>query len=134
MRRSRFLLHRLMPENLTFYQGTSALETSFFLIGGQYTLYVYAKRPVVGYRTSASKSCIFGGNLQRVWTTHDALSLGSGVTISTIVPHKIGPARALNARRTLQPLRGATHGLRLAVQSRINQPERYGYRARGCSK
>jgi hypothetical protein len=45
---------------------------------------VYAKRPVVGYRTSASKSCIFGGNLQRVWTTHDALPLGSGVTISTI--------------------------------------------------
>jgi hypothetical protein len=79
-----------MPESY-FYQGRSALETSFFLIGGQYTFYVYAKRPVAGYRTSASKSCIFGGNLQRVWTTHDALSLGSGVTIS-IVPHKIGPA------------------------------------------
>jgi hypothetical protein len=25
-----------------FYQGTRALETSFFLIGGQHTLYVYA--------------------------------------------------------------------------------------------
>jgi hypothetical protein len=75
-----------------FYQGTSAFEASFSLMGGQYTLYVYAKRPVSGYLTPASKSCIFGGNLQRLSPTHDVLSLGSGITISTIVPHKIGPA------------------------------------------
>jgi hypothetical protein len=47
---------------------------------------------VVGYITPASKSCIFSGNLQRLSPTHDTMSLGSGVTISTIVPHKIGPA------------------------------------------
>ena len=75
-----------------FYAGTSSSTAEFNLIGGQYSLYVYAKRPVRGYAAPESKSCIFGGNLQRVWPTQDALSLGSGVTISTIVPHKIGPA------------------------------------------
>lgn len=74
-----------------FYQGESAFSASFFLIGGQYSLYVYAKRPVRGYSTPESQSCIFGGNFQRVWPTPDTMSLGAGVTISTIVPHKIGP-------------------------------------------
>jgi len=75
-----------------FYTGTSSFSAEFYLIGGQYTLYLYAKRPVTGYVSPESKSCIFGGNLQRVWPTQDALSLGSGITISTLVPHKIGPA------------------------------------------
>jgi hypothetical protein len=74
-----------------FNAGTSSFTGEFYLIGGQYSLYVYAKRPVTGYVTPESKSCIFGGNLQRVSPTHDVLSLGSGITISTIVPHKIGP-------------------------------------------
>jgi hypothetical protein len=75
-----------------FYRGTSSSTAEFYLIGGQYTLYLYAKRPVTGRVTPESRSCIFGGNLQRVWPTHDVMSLGSGITISTIVPHKIGPA------------------------------------------
>lgn len=75
-----------------FYAGTSSFTAEFYVIGGQYSLYLYARRPVTGYITPESKSCIFGGNLQRVWPTHDAVSLGSGITISTIVPHKIGPA------------------------------------------
>ena len=74
-----------------FYHGNSAVRASFFLIGGQYSLYVYAKRPVIGSYAPEAKSCIFGGNFQRVWPTQDAMSLGAGVTISTIVPHKIGP-------------------------------------------
>ncbi len=73
------------------YSGTSGRGASFYLIGGQYSLYVYAKRPIKGYYTPESKSCIFGGNLQRVSPTHDVMSFGSGVTIGTIVPHKIGP-------------------------------------------
>ena len=73
------------------YQGTSGFAKEFHLIGGQYTLYLYVKRPIKGYNAPESKSCIFGGNLQRVWPTHDVISLGSGITLSTIVPHKIGP-------------------------------------------
>jgi hypothetical protein len=74
------------------YAGEQGFSTSFFLIGGQYTIYVNAKRPVKGYSTPSSRSCIFGGNFERVWPTVDSMSLGAGVTISTIVPHKIGPA------------------------------------------
>ena len=78
-------------EESYFYAGTGARSASFHLIGGQYSLYVYAKRPIKGYYTPESERCIFGGNLQRVWPTHDVMSLRSGVTLTTIVPHKIGP-------------------------------------------
>lgn len=74
-----------------FYEGSGAKTASFPLIGGHYTLYVYAKRPVLGYSAPETRECIFGGNLQRVWPTQDVMPLGSGVTLSTIVPHKIGP-------------------------------------------
>jgi hypothetical protein len=74
-----------------FYAATHGLSASFYVIGGRYDIYVYAKRPIAGPYAPESRSCIFGGNLQRVWPTHDVMSLGSGVTISTIVPHKIGP-------------------------------------------
>jgi hypothetical protein len=74
-----------------FYAGTGGRTASFHLIGGQYSLYVYASRPIKGYYTPESQRCIFGGNLQRVWPTHEVMSLGSGVNVSTIVPHKIGP-------------------------------------------
>ncbi len=75
-----------------FYAATHGLSASFYVIGGRYDIYVYAKRPVIGSYAPESRSCIFGGNLQRVWPTHDVMSLGSGITISTIVPHKIGPS------------------------------------------
>jgi hypothetical protein len=74
-----------------FYQGTTGFSASFFLLGGEYSLYVYAKRPLKGPYAPESKSCLFGGNFERVSPDHDAMSLGSGITISTIVPHKIGP-------------------------------------------
>ena len=74
-----------------FYAGTGARSASFYLIGGQYSLYLNAKRPIKGYYAPESARCIFGGNLQRVWPTHEVMSLGSGVTLPTIVPHKIGP-------------------------------------------
>jgi hypothetical protein len=74
-----------------FYAATHGLSASFYVIGGRYDIYVYAKRPIAGPYAPESRSCIFGGNLQRLWPTHDVMSLGSGITISTIVPHKIGP-------------------------------------------
>jgi hypothetical protein len=73
------------------YAATHGLEASFYLIGGRYDIYVYAKRPIVGPYAPESRSCLFGGNFQRVWPTHEVMSLGSGITISTIVPYKIGP-------------------------------------------
>jgi hypothetical protein len=76
-----------------FYAATHGLRAQFYLIGGQYDIYVNAKRPITGAYAPESRSCIFGGNFQRIWPTHDALSLGSGITISTIVPYKMGPSR-----------------------------------------
>lgn len=74
------------------FQGTSGFSADFYVIGGQYTLYLYVKRPIKGYNAPETRSCIFGGNLQRLLPTQDVISLGSGITISTLVPHKIGPA------------------------------------------
>jgi hypothetical protein len=82
---------RAHAEEVYFYQGESGFSASFFLIGGQYSLYVYAKRPVRGFSAPEARSCIFGGNFERVSPAPNAMSLGSGITISTIVPHKIGP-------------------------------------------
>jgi hypothetical protein len=61
------------------YAATHGLGASFYLIGGQYDLYVYAKRPIVGPYAPASRSFLVGGNLRRVWPTHDVMSLGSGI-------------------------------------------------------
>src|ERR1700730_9040535 len=74
-----------------FYSATHGLSASFYVIGGRYDIYVYAKRPIAGPYAPECRCRIFGVNLQRVWPTHDVMSLGSGITISTIVPHKIGP-------------------------------------------
>jgi hypothetical protein len=73
------------------FAGTHGLRASFYVIGGHYTIYVDAKRPVLGAYAPESRECIFGGNFQRIWPTHDDMSLGSGIVISTIVPQKIGP-------------------------------------------
>ena len=80
-----------------FYAATHGLRGSFYLIGGQYSLYVYAKRPILAYDAPETRECLFGGNLQRVWPTHDAWSLGAGILVSTIVPHKIDKPLTLPA-------------------------------------
>jgi hypothetical protein len=41
-----------------FYEGGRG--ASFYLIGGQYSMYVYAKRPNKGSWAPESRSCIFG--------------------------------------------------------------------------
>jgi hypothetical protein len=71
------------------YHGTTGFSTSFYLIGGSYQLYVYAKRPVT--YSAAAKECLFNGVFECVAPAHDALKLGSTVPISTIVPYKLGP-------------------------------------------
>ena len=75
-----------------FYAATHGMSSSFYLIGGQYDIYVYAKRPIAGSYAPESRSCIFGGNFQRISPTPDGMSLGSGILISTLVPYKIGPS------------------------------------------
>ena len=71
------------------YHGTTGFSTSFYLIGGSYQLYVYAKRPVT--YSAAAKECLFNGVFEGVAPTHDALKFGQSMPISTIVPYKLGP-------------------------------------------
>ncbi|HTD62342.1 MAG TPA: hypothetical protein VK679_16925 [Gemmatimonadaceae bacterium] len=71
------------------YHGTTGFSTSFYLIGGTYQLYVYAKRPVT--YTAAAKECLFNGVFEGVSPAHDALKFGLSMPISTIVPYKLGP-------------------------------------------
>lgn len=74
-----------------FYNGDSGFNTSFNLIGGQYTVYVYAHF-VRNYKTHSPDSCIFIGNLQPVWPTQEASHLGGPVPIRNPFPFKLGPA------------------------------------------
>jgi len=73
------------------YQGTSGFSTSFYLIGGNYQLYVSAKRPVTYATAAAAKECLFNGVFERVSPTHEAMPFGTSVRIGSIVPYKLGP-------------------------------------------
>lgn len=74
------------------HRGNSGFADEFYLIGGKYTLFLFAKRPIKGYNAPETRSCVFGGALQRVWPNQEPpITLGSGVLVSTIVPHKLGP-------------------------------------------
>lgn len=80
------------------HSSSQGFSMSFFLIGGQYELYVNARLPMAWTfsRQANHESCIFGGNFQRVWPTHDAMQLGGPVRISTI-PYRINPTLPLPA-------------------------------------
>jgi hypothetical protein len=67
-------------EAYAYGRASKVCNTSFFLIVGQYTLYVHAKRPIKAYSTPSSRSCVFGGNFERV-PTRDSMRLGVGITI-----------------------------------------------------
>ena len=90
-----------------FFEGSGGRSVSFSLLGGQYNLYLYAKRPLLGGYAPESRQCIFGGNFQPIFPTPEVISLGSGITISSIVPHKIGPV-ALTLQAGLYSLYIAT--------------------------
>jgi hypothetical protein len=74
-----------------WFTGREAITASFYLIGGNYSLYVYARRPTTYASDPASQSCFFNGNFQRVSPTPDVLRIGTAVPIATIVPYKLGP-------------------------------------------
>lgn len=73
-----------------FYHGDGGYNASFNLIGGKYTVYVFAQF-VRDYKTHSPDSCIFVGNLQRVWPTHESSQLGGPVPIRNPIPFKLGP-------------------------------------------
>lgn len=73
-----------------FYHGDGGFNTSFNLIGGQYTIYVFAHF-VRNYKTHSPDSCIFVGNLQRVWPTQEASRFGGPAPIRNPIPFKLGP-------------------------------------------
>lgn len=74
-----------------FYHGDSGFNTTFNLIGGKYKIYVYAHF-VRNYKTHSPDSCVFMGNLQRVWPTHDSAELGGPVPLRNPIPFKLGPS------------------------------------------
>ncbi|MBV9157316.1 MAG: hypothetical protein JO097_13715 [Acidobacteriaceae bacterium] len=71
---------------------TGGNSVSFYLIGGNYSLYVHASRPLVPSSDPATRSCLFTGNFQRTSPTPDLITrIGTVIPISTIVPYKLGP-------------------------------------------
>ncbi|MGB7189561.1 MAG: hypothetical protein WBD10_05450 [Acidobacteriaceae bacterium] len=73
-----------------FYHGDGGYSASFNLIGGQYTVYVSAHF-VQNYKTHSPDSCVFVGNLQRVWPTHESSQLGGPAPIRNPIWFKLGP-------------------------------------------
>ena len=78
------------------YEGSSGFGASFYLIGGQYQLYINARQSAAYALSSTQHSCVFAGNLQRLWPTHDATQFGGPVPISN-VQYKINTTLALPA-------------------------------------
>lgn len=73
-----------------FYHGDGGYSASFNLIGGQYTVYVSAHF-VRNYKTHSPDSCIFVGNLQRVWPSHETAQLGGPAPVRNPIWFKLGP-------------------------------------------
>lgn len=73
-----------------FYHGDGGYSASFNLIGGQYTVYV-AAHFVRNYKTHSPDSCIFSGNLQRVWPSHESAQLGGPAPVRNPIWFKLGP-------------------------------------------
>jgi hypothetical protein len=72
------------------YQGFRGFGASFYLIGGQYSLYINAHVPAQSTYSGPRRSCRFAGTWQRVWPTHDSMTFGGPVPITTI-HFKLGP-------------------------------------------
>jgi hypothetical protein len=79
-----------------FYQGFNGFSSSFYLVGGQYTIYVNAKLPTSAFNTKA-QPCIFGGVFERVSPKPDSMTLGPGAAITTGVQYTIKPTVTLPA-------------------------------------
>jgi hypothetical protein len=74
------------------YTSEAAFKASFYLIGGQYEIYVNAAPSTVAAMSGAS--CLFNGNFQRVWPTHDSMPLGGPVPFS-LIPYRMDQTFAL---------------------------------------
>jgi hypothetical protein len=79
-----------------FYQGFTGFSASFYLVGGQYTIYVNAKLPTSAFNTNA-QPCVFGGVFERISPNPDSMTLGSAATITTAVQYAMKPTITLLA-------------------------------------
>lgn len=79
-----------------FYQGYQGFSASFYLVGGQYTIYVNARLPTSAFNTNA-QPCVFGGVFERVTPNPDSMTLGPGAAITTGVQYAIKPTVTLPA-------------------------------------
>jgi hypothetical protein len=87
-----FLAIPAMADEGHSYEGEAAFTTSFYLIGGQYHLYVNAQLTlaVIDAHRSASalpQSCTFGGNFSRLLPTQDTMHMGPA-QVSTPIAYK----------------------------------------------
>jgi hypothetical protein len=79
-----------------FYQGFTAFSASFYLVGGQYTIYVNARLPTSAFNTNA-QLCVFGGVFERISPNPDSMTLGPAAAITTAVQYTIKPTVTLPA-------------------------------------
>ena len=63
------------------FQGSAGFTASFYLIGGEYRLYVNASFPFSG--SAFHRSCNFSGNFSRLSPTQDTLHIGGPAPISS---------------------------------------------------
>ncbi len=77
-----------------FYQGFTGFSASFYLVGGQYTIYANARLPAQPFNANP-QPCIFGGVFERVSPNPDSIALGPGAAITTGVQYTIKPTLTL---------------------------------------
>jgi hypothetical protein len=69
------------------YSGDGGFVTEFYLIGGQYQLYTYAKLGPAAIRLH--HSCIFGGHFSRLLPDQETTRMGPVTIATTLVPYRI---------------------------------------------
>jgi hypothetical protein len=79
-----------------FYQGFSAFTDSFYLIGGQYQLYVKAQLPTSPFNTNA-RPCTFSSVFERISPNPEATALGPGGLITTGAQYQVNQTLTLPA-------------------------------------
>jgi len=69
------------------YSGDGGYVADFYLIGGQYQLYEYAKLGPAAIRLH--HSCIFGGHFSRLLPDQETMRMGPVTIATTLVPYRI---------------------------------------------
>lgn len=93
-----------------FYQGFTGFNASFYLVGGQYTIYANARLPTSPFNTNP-QPCVFGGVFERVSPSPQAMTLGGVAPLTTGVQYTIKP---------VLELQGGLYHLKIAALTTCN--------------